>query len=337
MRPADPTFFDLYDALLLDLDGTLMHGTNPIAHGANAVSAARERGLKIRFATNNASRTPQMVVEHLSALGYEAFTEEVVNSPMVAVALLGKKVSPPATVLAVGGSGLVEELENHGYTVTREHAADVAAVVQGFAPEVDWKDLAEAAYAINHGAAFFATNMDSTLPTEKGLAPGNGSLVHALIHATGVQPVVAGKPEPGMFTVAAESAGSARPLAVGDRLDTDLEGGNRAHVPTFHVLTGVSSWLDAVRAPAIQRPVFIRPDMSYLGKSAAMPVVEKQTARLGATRASVEGSTIVVRGETSSWRTPQAVISLVNSLFPHEQFEGDVVADNGTLPAPLAH
>lgn len=336
MRPADPTFFDLYDALLLDMDGTLMHGANPIEHAASSVRAARERGLKIRFATNNASRTPQMVVEHLGTMGYEAFAEEVINSPMVAVALLKKQVAPPATVLAVGGAGLVEELKQHGYTVTREDAAEVAAVVQGFAPDVAWKDLAEAAYALNHGAAFFATNMDSTLPTEKGFAPGNGSLVRALIHATGIRPVAAGKPEPGMFTVAAESAESARPLAVGDRLDTDLEGGNRAQVPTFHVLTGVSGWLDAVHAPAIQRPVFIRPDMSYLGMSAAQPVVEEQTAHLGATRATLENGRIVVRGEAGSWRTPQVVISLVNSLFAQESFEGEVVAEAGELYPPLA-
>ncbi len=335
MRPADPSFLDLFDALLLDMDGTLIHGSRPIEHASEAIAAARERDIKISFATNNASRTPDMVVEHLSGVGISAFASEVVNSPMVASALLKDKIPSGATVLAVGGEGLVHELQACGYVVVREASRDVAAVVQGFAPDVAWKDLAEAAYAINNGAYFVATNIDSTLPTEKGLAPGNGSLVLAVRNATGVAPVAAGKPEPAMFTVASERAGSLRPLAVGDRLDTDLEGGNRAGIPTLQVLTGVSSWLDAANADPVRRPTFVRPNMSYLAKSAAKPVIDGKTAHLGSVRATLEGNTIVVRGETHSWQTPQVVISLVNSRFPEQVFDGDVISgeSSGLFPA----
>ncbi|MCT1867657.1 HAD-IIA family hydrolase [Dermabacter sp. p3-SID358] len=335
MKRPDPTFFDLFDSLLFDMDGTLMNGAIVIEHGIEAIAAARAKGLAIAFATNNASRTPDMVVEHLTSLGYEAHANEVVNSPMVAMSLVKEHVEPGSTILVVGGRGLVEEVERHGYVVTREDRADVKAVIQGFAPTVGWANLAEAAYAIRRGAFFVATNIDSTLPTEKGLAPGNGSLVHALEFSTGVKAVAAGKPEPAMFTVAADNAGSTRPLAIGDRLDTDLEGGNRANIPTFHTLTGVSSWIDAAHAPAIQRPVFVRPNLSFLAKSAAHPVVDGERAHLGGTSARLDSGDIVVTGDASSWRAAQVVMSLVNACFPEGAFEGEIRAESGELFAPF--
>lgn len=335
MKLPEPTFVDLFDALLFDMDGTLMNGARVIEHGVEAMTHARAKGLAIAFATNNASRTPDMVVDHLTSLGYEAHANEVVNSPMVAMSLVKKHVEPGSTILVVGGRGLVEEVERHGYTVTREDREDVKAVIQGFAPTVGWADLAEAAYAIRRGAFFVATNIDSTLPTEKGFAPGNGALVHALEFSTGVKAIAAGKPEPAMFTVAAETAGSTRPLAIGDRLDTDLEGGNRAHVPTFHTLTGVSSWLDAAHAPAIQRPVFVRPNLSFLAQSAAHPVIDGERAHLGGTSARLEGGDIIVTGDASSWRVAQVVVSLVNARFPESAFEGEIRAESGELFAPF--
>lgn len=335
MKRPDPTFLDLFDALLFDMDGTLMNGSTVIEHGVDALAAARARGLAIAFATNNASRTPDMVVEHLASLGYEAHANEVVNSPMVAMSLVRAHVEPGSTILVVGGRGLVEEVERNGYTVTREDRDDVKAVIQGFAPTVGWADLAEAAYAIRRGALFVATNIDSTLPTEKGFAPGNGSLVHALEFSTGVKAVAAGKPEPAMFKVAAEISSSSRPLAIGDRLDTDLEGGNRANVPTFHTLTGVSSWIDAAHAPAIQRPVFVRPNLSFLAKSAAHPVIDAERAHLGSTAAHLEGGDIVVTGDASSWRAAQVVLSLVNARFPESTFEGVIRAASGELFGPF--
>ena len=326
MRPVEPTFLDLFDALLLDMDGTLIHGSQPIEHAVEAVATARSRGLKISFATNNASRTPQMVVEHLRPMGFEAHPGEVVNSPMVAVSLVQEAVEPGSTILVVGGAGIVQELEGAGFTVVSRDEPDVAAVVQGFTPDVGWRDLAEAAYAIGHGAHYFATNVDSTLPTERGFAPGNGSLVAAVSHAPGVVPRAAGKPEPAMFHVAAREAGARTPLVVGDRLDTDLEGGNRAGMPTLQVLTGVSRWRDAVHAAPMQRPTYIRPTMKYLSSSASQPVVEGMHARFGATRASFEEGKVVVRGDVTSWRTAQVVLSLINTVVPNNAFGGEILS-----------
>ncbi|MDO5645100.1 MAG: HAD-IIA family hydrolase [Dermabacter sp.] len=335
-RGVQPSFLDVFDALLLDMDGTLIHGSRAIDHAVEAVEVARARGLALSFATNNASRTPQMVVDHLGSLGFEAKPDEVVNSPMVATALLATLIEPGSHVLVVGGEGILAELSAQGFIPVREDTPEVAAVLHGFAPTVGWRDLAEAAYAIGHGAIYVATNVDSTLPTERGFAPGNGSLVAALTHATGVTPRSAGKPEPDMFLVAAERAGATRPLAVGDRLDTDLEGGNRAGIPTFHTLTGVSSWRDAVAAPPIQRPTFIRPDLSHLQGPATSPVIEGSWARFGDVSATFTKERIEVSGATSSWRVPQLVISLVSALSPEEAFTGDVVSAEGSeLTPPL--
>ena len=151
-------------------------------------------------------------------------------------------------VLVVGGPSLADEIRTAGLHPVGVDSDSVVAVVQGWSPDLDWPRLAEGAYAIRRGALWMATNVDATLPTERGLAPGNGSMVAALRHATGVEPDVAGKPEPGMFTVAANDVGSRSPLVVGDRLDTDIEGANRAGMDSLLVLTGVDSIATALHA-----------------------------------------------------------------------------------------
>lgn len=357
------SFLDRFDALLLDMDGTLMHGHRPIDHAVDSVDAARSHGTAIAFATNNASRTPDMVVEHLTALGFSAHAHEVVNSPHVAVAVLEQSVPAPAQVLVVGGDGITHELDARGYEPVREADDTVAAVIQGFAPTVGWRDLAEAAYAIRAGALWIATNADSTLPTERGLAPGNGSLVAALTHATGQQPQIAGKPQPAMFTTAAQQVSSHAPLVVGDRLDTDIEGGNRADLPTLHVLTGVSSWQDAAYAEPIQRPTFIRPDLSFLTGPAGDPNVEAGATGEDEGSGSTEGVTreagggegsgsvraarcvygpvtaeladgiITVNATDQDWHTHQAVISLIRATHPDRAFAGEIRLTNTTITA----
>jgi hypothetical protein len=136
--------------------------------------------------------------------------------------------------------------------------------VQGFSPDVSWRELAEAAYAIQRGARHLVSNLDLTLPNERGLAPGNGSLVGAVVNATGVTPRSAGKPEPAMYRLAVERRGARRPLVVGDRLDTDLGGARAAEYPGLHVLTGVSDARDAVLAAPHERPTYIAADLRGL-------------------------------------------------------------------------
>jgi len=151
-----------------------------------------------------------------------------------------------------------------GLTTTRTFAPEVAAVVQGHSPDTGWSDLAEAALAIRNGAFWVACNIDATLPTERGLMPGNGSMVAALRTATDVEPVVAGKPARPLMDQAIRSAGASKPLVVGDRLDTDIAGASAAELDALLVLTGVATPAQVLQAPAELRPRYLSADLSGL-------------------------------------------------------------------------
>jgi HAD superfamily hydrolase (TIGR01450 family) len=253
-----------FDLALIDLDGVTYRGPEPVAHAAASLASARADGMGLTFVTNNASREPEEVAAQLNALGIDAGPSEVATSAQAAAAVLATRLPPGARVLVVGGPGLLAAVRAAGFAVVTS-ADDVPdAVVQGFAPDVSWRELAEAAYAVALGAWHVVTNRDMTLPNERGLAPGNGALVAAVVAATGVQPLSAGKPEPTMFRLVAERRGSNRPLVVGDRLDTDLAGARAAGFPGLHVFTGVSSARDAVLAAVDERPSFIGADLRSL-------------------------------------------------------------------------
>ncbi|MFC0675428.1 HAD-IIA family hydrolase [Brachybacterium hainanense] len=322
IRRPQPSYLDLYDALLLDLDGTVMHGARPIEHAAGGILAARAAGAGIGFVTNNASRTPQQVVDHLRLVGVEASAEEIVTSPQIAARLLAEQLDPGARVLVLGAESLASEVREVGLSPVAEDSEDVVAVIQGWDPTLDWRRLAEGCYALRRGARWMATNTDATLPTERGIAPGNGSLVAVLRHATGLAPQVAGKPEPGMFRGAAQRLGSSRPLAVGDRLDTDIEGGNRAGMDSLMVLTGVDSGMNALRADPIRRPTWIERDLSALTGPAVRPVVEGERARCGAVCATLQDGDIHLGGEASDIRSLRAALALITHHMPDAAFTG---------------
>jgi glycerol-1-phosphatase len=198
-----------------------------------------------------------------------------VTSSAVAAEQLAERLGPGAHVLVVGGAGLRQPLVDVGL-VPVDDAAGAVAVVQGWAPTVDWAQLAEAAVVIRAGRPWLATNLDATLPSPRGPLPGNGSLVAALVNATGRHPESVGKPLPTMFTAAANRLGADRPLVVGDRLDTDIAGADGAGMPSLLVLTGVSSPEDLMRAPDGQRPTYLSADLRGLGRP--HPAVERSTA-----------------------------------------------------------
>lgn len=261
---SDAPLAEAYDLALVDLDGVVYLGPRPVDHAADGLAAARAAGMAVVFVTNNASRPPETVAAHLSELGVAAGPTEVLTSAQTAVALLGDVVAPGATVLVVGGEGLRRAVVAGGYRVVESADEGPGAVIQGFGPEVGWVDLAEASYAIQRGARFVATNLDITQPKDRGIAPGNGTLVGAVAATTGVTPVSAGKPEPAMLWQAARERHATRPLVVGDRLDTDLGGAHAAGYDGLLVLTGVSTARDAVLAPAHQRPVYLGRDLRSL-------------------------------------------------------------------------
>ena len=264
LRGTEAPLADLYDVALLDLDGTAWAGDQTIDHAADAVLASRERGMKSAFVTNNAMRTPQQVADKLNAMGFEATPDMVMTSAMDAAANMAEELEEGAKVFMIGGEGLRQALAENGFTVVASADDEPVAVVQGLDKQVDWSTLSEGAFAIQRGAAYYATNLDATLPEERGQALGNGALVRAIRHATGKRPVAAGKPEASIYQRGARRVGGERPLAVGDRLETDIMGAVNARVPAMHVLTGVHGAQDVLRAPRGQRPSFLARDMRGL-------------------------------------------------------------------------
>ena len=264
LRGTEAPLADLYDVALLDLDGTAWAGDQTIDHAADAVLASRERGMKSAFVTNNAMRTPQQVADKLNAMGFEATPDMVMTSAMDAAANMAEELEEGAKVFMIGGEGLRQALAENGFTVVASADDEPVAVVQGLDKQVDWSTLSEGAFAIQRGAAYYATNLDATLPEERGQALGNGALVRAIRHATGKRPVAAGKPEASIYQRGARRVGGQRPLAVGDRLETDIMGAVNARVPAMHVLTGVHGAQDVLRAPRGQRPSFLARDMRGL-------------------------------------------------------------------------
>jgi glycerol-1-phosphatase len=250
-----------HDCLLLDLDGTVFRGHEPTPGAVDTLAVVRSRAL---FVTNNASRGPAEVAQHLCAMGFTAKPDDVVTSAQSAAHLLHEQLQPGAAVLIIGTDSLAAEVRKVGLKPVRQYSDDPVAVVQGHSPQTGWPDLAEAALAIRGGALWVAANVDKTLPSERGLLPGNGAMVAALRAATDRKPQVAGKPEPTLLTDALARGKFRAPLVVGDRLDTDIAGASAAGLPSLLVLCGVSTAAETVRAAVGQRPNYIAEDLRSL-------------------------------------------------------------------------
>lgn len=291
------------DAVLADLDGVVYKGAHAIPHAVESLNLAK-RDRAVGYITNNASRSDASVAGHLAELGLDVVPADVVTSPQAAMHLLAERVPEGALVLVVGGEGIVTELERRGYRVTRSADDGPAAVVQGFAPDVGWAQLAEAAFALNAdgfandaGIPWVATNMDWTIPVARGIAPGNGTLVSAVHTAVGRFPVVAGKPETPIFDEARRRFGASRPLVVGDRLDTDILGARRAGMTSALVLTGIDRAKQVLAAPESSRPDFILGDLRGLHEP--YPRVERSgdAVRVGKAKVRVDGARVVVAAD----------------------------------------
>lgn len=257
------TLLDCHDLVLADLDGTLYQGRAAIPGGVDAVRAAADRGVRTLYVTNNAARSPGDVAAHLAELGYPAGPDDVATSSQAAAALLAEQLSDGAKVLVVGTAALGAEITAVGLTPV-DSADGATAVVQGLDPQLRYATLAEACVALRAGAVWVACNVDPTLPSERGPLPGNGSLVAVLRTATRLEPQVAGKPAPALMQTAARRVGASAPLVVGDRLDTDIQGGRAAEMATLLVLTGVSDATELLSAPAQARPDYVGADLGAL-------------------------------------------------------------------------
>jgi glycerol 3-phosphatase-2 len=264
LRPSQEPLVSVYDVALLDLDGVVYIGGAAIPGAAEALHKADAAGMRLAYVTNNAFRTPAAVAALLTSLGVPAAAQDVVTSAQAAARLLAERLPAGAPVLVVGGSGLRMALRERGLRPVSTAADKPLAVVQGYAPDLSYSMLAEGGLAVRAGALFVASNADLTIPGRRGIAPGNGSLIQVIATATGVRPLVAGKPEPPLHRESVLRTGARHPLVVGDRLDTDIEGAHRAGADSLLVLTGVTGPAEAVLAPPSQRPTYLAEDLAGL-------------------------------------------------------------------------
>lgn len=289
---------DNFDGMLLDLDGVVYIGADPVPEAVAALSQAAQQGLFLGYVTNNAARSAEDVALHLQSLGLSCVPDQVVTSAQVAAAWLADRFDAGSPILVVGGSGLHRAVVAAGLRAVTEAVDAPVAVVQGFGPDVGWRQLAEASLALATEVPWVATNLDLTVPTPAGAALGNGALVQALTAASGRLPdVVTGKPEPQVFAAAVHRWELARPLVVGDRLDTDIAGARAAGMPALLVLTGVSGVAEVLGARQGERPDFLGRDLTALYQAHPVAAANQGALIVGGWSAALEEDRLVVHGE----------------------------------------
>ena len=256
-----------FSGLMVDLDGTVFEGNRPV-DGAKEGLADHQ----VAYITNNASRSPAEVAVHLNELGFTAKPEQVMTSAMAACLmarsvfdeqgkLAGLEIDEDRKVFVIGAESFKQLARDAGLKVVKCADDNPAVVLHGHSPDNNWERLSEGALAIQRGARYIASNLDSTLPTERGFMVGNGSMVAAVTNATGVVPDAPGKPQPTMFEACRPQFKGQDILVIGDRLNTDIAGGNNAHLPTLCTVTGVSTHRDILAARGVERPTYIAANM----------------------------------------------------------------------------
>src|SRR5690625_2281073 len=280
------------DGVLFDLDGVVYRGDSAVKY---AVEAINELETPTGYITNNASRPSEHVANHLRFLGLATSPDQVTTSAQAAAELIRDAYGPATRVLMIGGVGLHDALAKAELTVVSGADDDPEVVVQGTSQDITWTDLAEGVYAINAGATYVATNLDATMPTDRGMALGNGALVKAITYATEVEPTfTAGKPDPKIFHHAAQRANMEQPVVVGDRLDTDIAGARAAGYASLVVLPGVHQPGDIMRAPLDQRPDYMATDLRGLHQKHPHVSIDSDVWVCQEARAWAEGENHVV-------------------------------------------
>ncbi|MEW2061516.1 HAD-IIA family hydrolase [Streptomyces sp. NPDC007002] len=289
---------EAYDTALLDLDGVVYAGGEAIVHAVDSLAAARAGGMHLAYVTNNALRTPDAVAEHLTELGVPAEPSDVITSAQAVARLVADQLPSGARVLAIGGEGLRVALRERGLEPVESADDDPAAVVQGYGgPDMTWGRFAEASYAVRRGLPWFASNTDLTIPGARGIAPGNGAAVEVVRIATGAEPQVAGKPLPPMHRETVLRTGAQRPIVVGDRLDTDIEGAFNGGVDSLLVLTGVTDAAQLLAAPPEHRPTYVDRDLRGLLTGQPEVTPDMDAYRCGGWTALVRGDALALEGE----------------------------------------
>lgn len=302
---------------MLDLDGVVYVGDHAVPGAADHLVAARAAGQRVAFITNNAARPPGVVAAHLTELGIAAGPEDVVTSAQAAASLLRARFGSRARILCLGSDGLREALLEAGLEPVGTSSADddgAVAVASGYGPEIRWREIMRAAVRIRAGLPWVACNTDGTIPTSFGVAPGHGVLVETITRFAGVAPDVAGKPRRPLLDETVRRVGGRRPLMVGDRLDTDIEGAHAAGVDSLLVLTGVTGLPELVAARPGERPTYLSVDLGGLLTEHVEVDPGDGEVTVGGWRARVMEGRLVVdgAGDVDDWWRAAAVTSWVH-------------------------
>ena len=229
--------------LILDMDGVLWRDTEPIGNLPAIFDQIKKSGLRFILATNNATKTLAQYQEKLLQFGVEVDIQQIINSAQAVGLYLQEQYPDGASVYVLGQPSLKSTLEGYGMQIVDENEHQVEIVVAGLDQNLTYEKLRHASLLIQSGSFFIGTNPDVTLPTPEGFAPGAGTVIGALELASGKNPLILGKPEPGLYEVALQRLQLApeETLAIGDRLETDIAGAHRAGIHSALVLTGAST------------------------------------------------------------------------------------------------
>lgn len=320
---------EAYDLAMFDLDGVVYIGDDAVPGAPAHLARARGSGVHLAFITNNASRPPEVVAERLTGLGIEASGGDVVTSAQAAAHVLLERFGEGARVAVLGAAGLEVAVAEAGLVAVAVADQDAVALVSGYGPDLPWRRIMRAAVRISEGLPWVASNTDLTLPTADGIAPGHGMLVRLLSDFSGVEPVVAGKPARPLLDETMRRVGGERPLMIGDRLDTDIAGGHRAHVDSLLVLTGVTGLAELVAATPLERPTYLSPDLAGLFVAHEAPRCTDGGAwEQGGWSASVDGSLRVTGGgEPHDWWRVVAA-----AAWAHRDAHGSAPDIKGLVP-----
>ncbi len=325
----DRPLVDVYDLAMFDLDGVVYVGDDPVPGAAGRLARVRASGLHVAFVTNNASRPPEAVARKLSGLGVPAEPSDVVTSAQAAARVLLDRFGAGARVAVLGTAGLEAALTEVGLEPAAVGDEEAVAMVSGYAPDVAWRTVMQAAVRLRGGLPWVASNTDLSLPTPDGIAPGHGVMVRMLADFSGATPTVAGKPERPLLDETVRRVGGERPLMVGDRLDTDIEGGHNAGVDTLLVLTGVTRLEELVAARPEERPTYLSPDLEGLFTAHPEPQRTGGGWQLGGWTASAAAGTLRTSGDgdVADWWRAVAV-----AAWDHLDSTGVVVDTAGATP-----
>ncbi len=338
LKASETALWSAYDLAMLDLDGVVYIGPDAVPGAPEHLATAREAGMRLAYVTNNAGRPPATVAAHLRDLGVAADDTDVVTSAQAAARLLARVVPTGSPVFVIGGEGLFVALEEQGLRPVQSIDDDPVAVVSGYHRELTWGTVSDGAILVGRGLPWFASNADRSVPTPHGFGPGNGMLVDAVSRFTGRTPDVAGKPMAPLFHETVLRVGGQRPLVVGDRLDTDIEGATNTGHDSLLVLTGVTGLEELVVAEPPLRPTYLAADLGGLGRPHPEPTVEgsgdEARVRCGGWTARVVDGRLTVEGDGDPddwWR------AAVTAAWRHLDTTGSPCAVDGvSAPSSVA-